>query len=74
MMFITAWRHRAILKKGVVVWNDWREKNPDVVPWLRGANLNWEDLSGANLKNANLEKASLEKATLEDASLPMTAY
>jgi len=31
--------HLEILKRGVKAWNEWREKNPDVKPDLRGADL-----------------------------------
>lgn len=36
--------HLAILKQGVQVWNDWRKKNPEIIPDLVGA-----DLIGVNL-------------------------
>jgi hypothetical protein len=35
--------HVKMLKQGVAAWNAWREKNPDIRPDLRGA-----DLGGAN--------------------------
>jgi hypothetical protein len=31
--------HLAILKQGVEVWNEWRQKNPDVRPDLSRANI-----------------------------------
>jgi hypothetical protein len=32
-------QHLALLKQGVDVWNNWREKNPELDPNLFGANL-----------------------------------
>ena len=56
--------HLKILKQGVEAWNKWREKNPDITPDLRGADLYEANLSGANLRGANLRGASLERAFL----------
>jgi hypothetical protein len=36
---MAAEEHLQILCYGVVVWNEWREKNPEVIPDLREANL-----------------------------------
>ncbi|MEK7674001.1 MAG: hypothetical protein AAB371_02285 [Patescibacteria group bacterium] len=41
--------HLAILRNGVDVWNEWREKNPDVTP----------DLSGLKLRNVDLRRMNL---------------
>jgi uncharacterized protein YjbI with pentapeptide repeats len=38
-------QHLAILKSGVAAWNRWRTDAPDVVPWLRGADLRGIDFS-----------------------------
>jgi hypothetical protein len=54
----------AVLKKGVKEWNEWREKNPEVVPDLSKA-----DLLGANLSDANLSSADLRRANLKGARL-----
>ena len=35
--------HVALLKQGVVVWNKWREENPDIRLDLIGADLNRAD-------------------------------
>ncbi len=45
--------HLANLMKGAEAWNTWRDKHPDVVPDLTGANL-----QQANLRNVNLSKPS----------------
>jgi uncharacterized protein YjbI with pentapeptide repeats len=56
------------------IWNDWREKHPDITPSLRrlqmpGAILPGINLSKANLFCANLEGADLRGATLSGATL-----
>jgi hypothetical protein len=56
--------HLQIIRQGVDVWNNWREKNPELIPELSGACLD-----GANLSKANLHKADLNFANLRDASL-----
>jgi hypothetical protein len=61
--------HVAQLMKGVVVWNKWRDENPDIRPDLYEAYLGGADLSGANLSGADLIEASLHKANLSDANL-----
>ncbi|MBN3906742.1 pentapeptide repeat-containing protein [Nostoc sp. NMS1] len=76
--------HLAILRQGVDVWNQWREKVFDVNINLNSANLsamnlfmfnlnniclNEADLSGTDLSESNLSKASLRKANLENANL-----
>ncbi len=74
-------RHLAMLKKGAVTWNRWREKNPDVIPQLSGIKLfpkELRDLSEYNLDYANLASitgtivsfkyASLVGANLEKAN------
>jgi len=72
--------HLKILQQGVAVWNDWREKNPEVVhpdlgdadlrkANLHRADLHEADLSGAWLYDANLSYADLSGANLMDAVL-----
>jgi hypothetical protein len=61
--------HLAILKEGVGVWNDWREKNPDITPDLSSADLNHANLSYANLRGANLRGANLSCMELSGADL-----
>ncbi len=69
----------AILKKDVEAWNQWREKNPDVIPDFTGAvlsrvdlhlaDLNLADLSGADLRRADLSNSNLIRANLKDADI-----
>ncbi|MBD2649978.1 pentapeptide repeat-containing protein [Nostoc foliaceum] len=51
--------HLAILRQGVEVWNEWRNKYPKVRP----------DLTGAKLHNANLRKANFEETNFSGAEL-----
>ncbi len=53
--------HLDLLKKGVEVWNQWREEHPEIEPDLSGANLEGARLSGAHLERARLSRACLEK-------------
>lgn len=57
-------KHVDLLRQGVKVWNRWREKHPDMIPDLAGA-----DLSGAELDNANLWRADLSGVNLSEALL-----
>ncbi|MGK7951724.1 MAG: pentapeptide repeat-containing protein [Xenococcaceae cyanobacterium] len=52
-------KHLKILKQGVIVWNQWREENPDVIPELAGVKLNDIELEGINLRNADLRGSDL---------------
>lgn len=71
--------HSVLLKKGVEVWNEWRQRHPDLKPDLRqallvhaklsGANLCGADLEGAQLKGADLREADIESARLHKANL-----
>src|SRR4051812_26640338 len=64
--------HVALLKRGVDIWNKWREENPDVLPNLTRADLNDADLTRANLTEANLSGAKLGGANLGGANLTAT--
>lgn len=59
----------ALLKKGVNVWNEWREKNPQIRPDLSEAELQHEDLGGVNLMEADLRSCDLSGANLMGANL-----
>jgi hypothetical protein len=61
--------HLKILKRGVGLWNRWREKSPDIRPDLSGANLYGANLNTANLIKADLSRANLVKADLSRANL-----
>src|SRR5258708_16856895 len=61
--------HLEILKQGVKVWNEWREKIGVMVPRLSGAILDSADLTYANLRSADLRRAQLRDAYLSGADL-----
>jgi uncharacterized protein YjbI with pentapeptide repeats len=55
--------HLKILRQGVDVWNEWRRKNPELLPNLLGADLNLMNLSGMKLSRANLNAANFTSQT-----------
>jgi len=66
--------HLALLEKGVLAWNIWRKKNPEIRPNLRKANLSGAYLiranfSGADLGYACLIESKLGRADLDEANL-----
>jgi hypothetical protein len=61
--------HLAVLRQGVEAWNDWREKNLDILPDLRKAGLTRAQLETANLRRADLMGADLSEANLVEAEL-----
>ena len=71
--------HLRFLREGVESWNEWRGRNPKLIPGLngtdlrrgsfRGADLSRTDLSGANLSEADLRLANLCEANLSGADL-----
>jgi uncharacterized protein YjbI with pentapeptide repeats len=66
--------HLKILQQGVDAWNEWRQKNPELVPNLHRAipseaNLNKANLHGADLCGADLHMAYLIEADLRKAYL-----
>lgn len=63
--------HLEIIKRGVKIWNQWREKNRDVVPYLIAADLSKINLSGVNLRGAQLIWADFTAANLGKADLSM---
>jgi uncharacterized protein YjbI with pentapeptide repeats len=66
----------AILKQGVKVWNEWREKNSEKIDIsgadLSGGNLGRADFSGVDLHKTNLSKANLRDAYFVSANLSGT--
>jgi uncharacterized protein YjbI with pentapeptide repeats len=61
--------HVRILNKGVTVWNDWRNANPEEQPDLRRADLRKADLRRANLFRADLCNANLDWSDLRESNL-----
>jgi len=66
---MTNQEHLVILKQGVEVWNQWRNRHTTIQPDLRGTDLTGAILRGANLSGANLSGADLSNADLSSADL-----
>jgi uncharacterized protein YjbI with pentapeptide repeats len=61
--------HLDILRQGVTVWNQWREKYPNIQPDLKRANLAGMNLHKANFSDTYFSKADLSQAQLAEANL-----
>lgn len=61
--------HLAILRQGVEVWNEWRNKNLNVKLDFKGADIRELDLRKANLSMADLRYANLMYANLYEVNL-----
>jgi TIR domain-containing protein/pentapeptide repeat protein len=61
--------HIAILKQGVDAWNQWRRKNPGMMPNLSVADLNNMYLAGIDFTDAILLKANLFQTDLFEGNL-----
>lgn len=62
--------HLDILKQGVEVWNDWKQKLPKgFKPDLTSASLDGSDLCAMNLDGVDLNGSELESVSLDRASL-----
>ncbi|MBW2428984.1 MAG: pentapeptide repeat-containing protein [Deltaproteobacteria bacterium] len=61
--------HVAILDSGIKAWNKWRDKNPNLLPDLRGADISEEDLRGIDFTGANLSRTNMSGADLSEAVL-----
>jgi uncharacterized protein YjbI with pentapeptide repeats len=66
---LVAESHITILKKGVNVWNKWRQEKPFIRPNLRGVDLTKADLRGANLRSTDLSESRLVRADFSLADL-----
>jgi uncharacterized protein YjbI with pentapeptide repeats len=62
-------QHLALLRQGAAIWNEWRDRNPGVMPDLGEADLNRAELQNANLGDAILIDANLSRADLSRANL-----
>ncbi|MEH2032196.1 MAG: pentapeptide repeat-containing protein [Nostoc sp.] len=60
--------HLAILKQGVQVWNEWRDKNPSIQPNFVKAKFPSADFRLANFNNANFKGADLSGAKISRAT------
>jgi hypothetical protein len=61
--------HLKILKQGVEVWNQWREKHSHISPDLSKADLRGTKLGKADLHEANLHRADLRGTILSRVDL-----
>jgi len=61
--------HLEILRKGVKIWNEWRDSNPGMKINLCEADLVGAELSGVNFFEVDLREANLREANLRDADL-----
>ena len=61
--------HKEMLRRGVAAWNEWRRKNPRVVPDLSGTNIRVKELADVDFRGANLRGALLTGADMEGADL-----
>ncbi len=61
--------HIELLKKSVEEWNQWRKKNPDLIPDLNNTNLKEINCRKANLKKASIQGTHLQGAKLQGADL-----
>ncbi len=61
--------HLDILKQGVEVWNQWRNKHTTILPDLSAYDLTGSTLSSANLNGATLSGTDLSGSDLSSADL-----
>jgi uncharacterized protein YjbI with pentapeptide repeats/DNA-binding XRE family transcriptional regulator len=61
--------HWEILSDGVNLWNQWREANPNIRPFLARANLSGANLEGSNLSGVDLTRVVFSEAKLTKADL-----
>jgi hypothetical protein len=59
--------HFKILIEGKEAWNEWRNKNSNIVPYLEGKNFKDMDLIAIHLNNAFLRKSIFSYANLTGA-------
>lgn len=61
--------HLSLLRQGTAIWNEWRERNPEIKPDLDRADFTDADLSIADLHKTDLRGAKLRKTDLRGANL-----
>ena len=59
--------HLKILEKGVRHWNNWRKREPDRRPDLRGADFTGKDFTGADFSKAWIQGTNFTKTKLKGA-------
>lgn len=59
----------ALIRQGAIAWNEWRSRNPELIPDLSSTNLSLANLSLADLKQVNFGQANLKWANLTEANL-----
>lgn len=61
--------HIKLIMKGARVWNDWREKNPTVIPDLSNSKMRDYDFDNYNLENAVMYNSYLADSHFHSANL-----
>ncbi len=61
--------HLDLLRQGVKIWNEWRDKHPQIYIDFLQADLTEIDLSGVNLSEADLNGANLSRSNFIGADL-----
>lgn len=59
----------SLLKQSVSIWNEWREKNSEIILDLQEANLSNMDLRDANFSHINLKKTNFYRSDLNNIDL-----
>ena len=66
--------HVRIINSGVDIWNDWRDKNPGLIPDLSWSSISSMDLKGINLANTNLKLAFCRGCDFSNADLGRVVF
>jgi uncharacterized protein YjbI with pentapeptide repeats len=62
-------QNHLLLLEDVELWNQWRQRQPEIIPDLSGANLQGKELQGINLSQTNLIEVNLSNTNLTEANL-----
>ena len=57
------------LERSVQEWNIWRQRNPEIRPWLSGADLSHLNLSSVDLSNTDMSNTKFFSTNLRGANL-----
>jgi trans-aconitate methyltransferase len=66
--------HLVVLKQGVEIWNEWRKKNPEIIPDLSGAILKDADLRNVDLRYADLSQTNLIEANMSGQNISRQSF